>query len=42
MLKSFLNQDPFTCILCGGKMVFRLFIAGKGRESLVEEAFDNC
>ena len=41
MIKSFLNQDPFTCVLCGGRMIFRRFIAGKGRKKLIEEAFSN-
>ena len=28
MSKQFLRRDPFECVLCGGKMVYRRAVAG--------------
>nr|BCN22801.1 hypothetical protein [Escherichia coli] len=28
MVKQFLSRDPFECVLCGGRMVYRRAIAG--------------
>ncbi|ENT6833804.1 IS91 family transposase, partial [Escherichia coli] len=34
MVKQFLSRDPFECVLCGGRMVYRRAIAGLNVEGL--------
>jgi len=34
MSKQFLRRDPFECVLCGGRMVYRLAVAGLSVQGL--------
>ncbi len=40
MMKQYLGRDPFECVLCGGRMVYRRAIAGLNVESLKKHARD--
>ncbi len=40
MVKQFLSRDPFECVLCGGRMVYRRAIAGLNVEGLKKNARD--
>lgn len=40
MVKQFLSRDPFECVLCGGRMVYRRAIAGLHVEGLKKNAWD--
>lgn len=38
MSKQFLGRDPFECVLCGGKMVYRRAVAGLNVQGLKTHA----
>ena len=40
MVKQFLSRDPFECVLCGGRMVYRRAIAGLNVDGLKKNARD--
>ncbi|HAN3594317.1 TPA: tyrosine-type recombinase/integrase [Escherichia coli] len=40
MVKQFLSRDPFECVLCGGRMVYRRAIAGLNVSGLKKNARD--
>ncbi|SQS21185.1 transposase [Escherichia coli] len=40
MMKQFLRRDPFECVLCGGRMVYRRAIAGLNVDGLKKNARD--
>ncbi len=40
MVKQFLNRDPFECVLCGGRMVYRRAVAGLNVSGLKKNARD--
>lgn len=40
MVKQFLSRDPFECVLCGGRMVYRQAIAGLNVSGLKKNARD--
>lgn len=40
MVKQFLSRDPFECVLCGGRMVYRRAIAGLNVSRLKKNARD--
>ena len=37
---QFLNRDPFECVLCGGRMVYRRAVAGLNVSGLKKNARD--
>ena len=41
MVKQFLSRDPFECVLCGGRMVYRRVIAGLNVSGLKKNARDS-
>ncbi|MEF4439740.1 hypothetical protein U9890_25740, partial [Escherichia coli] len=40
MVKQFLRRDPFECVLCGGRMVYRRAVAGLNVDGLKKNARD--
>ncbi|HBA9710978.1 TPA: hypothetical protein J1460_005079, partial [Escherichia coli] len=40
MVKQFLSRNPFECVLCGGRMVYRRAIAGLNVSGLKKNARD--
>lgn len=40
MVKQFLNRDPFECVLCGGRMVYRRAVVGLNVAGLKKNARD--
>ncbi|MDN0638481.1 YiiX family permuted papain-like enzyme [Escherichia coli] len=40
MVKQFLSRDPFECVLCGGRMVYRRAVAGLNVTGLKKNARD--
>ena len=40
MVKQCLSRDPFECVLCGGRMVYRRAIAGLNVSGLKKNARD--
>ncbi|EFC4049978.1 hypothetical protein E8L76_24765 [Escherichia coli] len=40
MVKQFLSRDPFECVLCGCRMVYRRAIAGLNVSGLKKNARD--
>lgn len=38
MIKQFLRRDPFECVLCGGKMVYRRAVVGLNVQGLKTHA----
>ncbi|EGN7849539.1 hypothetical protein ISO14_004910, partial [Escherichia coli] len=40
MVKQFLSRDPFECVLCGGRMVYRQALAGLNVSGLKKNARD--
>ncbi|HEI2818752.1 TPA: transposase, partial [Escherichia coli] len=40
MVKQFLRRDPFECVLCGGRMVYRRAVAGLNVDELKKNARD--
>ncbi|EGJ6597078.1 TPA: hypothetical protein JLD53_004335 [Escherichia coli] len=40
MVKQFLSRDPFECVLCGGRLVYRRSIAGLNVDGLKKNARD--
>ncbi|MEF4439775.1 IS91 family transposase, partial [Escherichia coli] len=40
MMKQFLRRDPFECVLCGGRMVYRRAVAGLNVDGLKKNARD--
>lgn len=40
MVKQFLSRDPFECVLCGGRMVYRRAMAGLNVSGLKKNARD--
>jgi hypothetical protein len=40
MIKAFLNRDPFSCLLCGARMVYTRAIAGLTVQGLLINARD--
>lgn len=42
MVKQFLSRNPFECVLCGSRMVYRRAIAGLNVSGLKKNAWDIC
>ncbi len=40
MVKQFLSRDPFECVLCGGRMVYRRAVVGLNVYGLKKNARD--
>ena len=40
MMKQFLSRDPFECVLCGDRMVYRRSLAGLNVSGLKKNARD--
>ncbi|EPQ7549619.1 hypothetical protein ACUWBI_004824, partial [Escherichia coli] len=40
IVKQLLSRDPFECVLCGGRMVYRRAVAGLNVDGLKKNARD--